>query len=512
MTEKNEKQFGLLRSIFWPVHRAEVKKVLSMVFLLFFLCVCYSVLRNLKDTIILTAKHSGAEVIPFIKVWGMLPASFLAAWVYTRLRRYFKKESVFYILVTAFVSYFLVFAFLLYPNRDSLHLETFGNWLASILPQGFQGLIALIRNWTFTSFYIISELWAVLVLSVLYWGFANDITGVGEAKRTYGILNIGSNLAPVFGGTLALALTNSLSFSLFSSSSDHWGNTICKLVLLITVLAVAAMLLYFWINRTLIRDDGANEAVETGGKGEKKKLSIRESIRYIARSNYLVPLAVIVLGYNISINLTDVLWKEQLKRFFADPHDMLVHMNMITVGIGIFATMGGVLFSIMVTRIGWTFTALLTPVVMTTMAIGFFTFLFCGDMLTTVSATLLGVTPLAMTVYFGSMQNCLSKASKYSVFDASKELAFLPLDPESKLKGKAAIDGLGSSLGKSGSSLTYQCLIIILGSVALSTPYIAAVLFIVLIAWTYSAFALGKQFTRLNAEESRNKTVPISSN
>ena len=29
----------------------------------------------------------------------------------------------------------------------------------------------------------------------------------------------------------------------------------------------------------------------------------------------LVPLAIIVLGYNISINLTDVLWKEQLKRF-----------------------------------------------------------------------------------------------------------------------------------------------------------------------------------------------------
>src|SRR5262245_30264701 len=98
MTDKT-RRFGLLGSIFWPIHRGEVKKVLSMLLLLFLLCMCYSVLRNLKDTLILTAKHSGAEVIPFIKVWGMLPAAFIAAWTFTRLRRYFSKEKVFYILI-----------------------------------------------------------------------------------------------------------------------------------------------------------------------------------------------------------------------------------------------------------------------------------------------------------------------------------------------------------------------------------------------------------------------------
>ena len=96
----NLPQFGLLRSIFWPVHRSEVKKVLSMLFLLFLLCATHGVLRNLKDTLILTAKYSGAEVIPFIKVWGMLPGVFIATWIYTRLRRYFSKEAVFYIVIT----------------------------------------------------------------------------------------------------------------------------------------------------------------------------------------------------------------------------------------------------------------------------------------------------------------------------------------------------------------------------------------------------------------------------
>lgn len=504
MIKENKDQFGLFRSIFWPVHRSEVRKVLSMLLLLFLLCVSYGVLRNLKDTIILTAKNSGAEVIPFVKVWGMLPGVFLAAWFYTRLRRFFSKENVFYIIISSFIAYFLLFAFYLYPNSELLHLEKLGNWMDTVLPQGFKGFIALVRNWTFTTFYVISELWAVLVLSVLYWGFANDFTRVNEAKRTYGILNIGSNIAPIMGGTLALTFSSPI-LPFLSSITDHWNHTICQLILLIASLGVASMALYYWINRKVIPRE-APEVSSAGTEEEalsskKTRLSLRESILYIVRSRYLVPLAVIVLGYNISINFTDVLWKEQLKRFFSDPNEMLEHMNRITVGIGILATLGGLFFSLMVTRLGWTFTAIITPLVMTTLAIAFFTFLFCGDALLALSSTLFGLTPFAMTVYCGSIQNCMSKASKYSVFDATKEMAFLPLDAESRLKGKAAIDGLGSGIGKSGSSLTYQGFIIMLGSVALSTPWIAGILFAVLLAWIFCVLSLGRQFRRLTTGE-----------
>jgi len=364
--------------------------------------------------------------------------------------------------------------------------------MSGILPKGFQGFIALIRNWTFTTFYIISELWSVLVLFLLYWGFANDVTGVGEAKRTYGILNIGSNVAPIVGGGLALMLSQSIPLPGLSTA-DAWGQTITKLVLLISFLALCAMFLYHWINRRILSQVSVvEEPVEQ--PQERKRLSIRDSIRYISRSKYLIALSLIVLGFNISINLTDILWKEQLKRFFVDPNLMLEHMNMITVGIGCFATLGAFLFSFMITRLGWTFTALLTPLIMTSMAIAFFTFFFAGDQIASFAGAVFQTTPLAMSVYCGSLQNCLSKASKYSVFDASKELAFLPLSAESKLKGKAAIDGLGSGLGKSGSSLTYQCFIILFGSVALSTPYVALILFAVLTAWLFSVYTLGKQF------------------
>lgn len=503
MRKKGTAQFGLFRSIFWPIHRSEVHKVLSMLLLLCILCIIYGILRNLKDALVLTAKCSGAEVIPFIKVWGMLPAVFVATWGYTRLRRYCAKQTVFYLVVSGFISYFLFFAFYLYPHSQELHLDRLGDWMGSILPSGFQGLIALVRNWTFTTFYVISELWAVVVLSVIYWGFANDCTRVDEAKRTYGILNMGSNLAPLLGGGLALLCTDKIAFPFLSSVTDPWNHTICQLISLISALGLFAMGIYYWINRKVL---SAQERAESTAlcqqEGSKKgRLSLRESVRTIIRSPYLVPLAVIVLGYNISINFTDVLWKEQLKRYFVDPSAMLEHMNKITMGIGILATCGGLFFSFMITRLGWTFTAVLTPLIMTVLGMGFFSFLFFGDALAGISWGLFGLSPFAMTVYCGSVQNCLSKASKYSVFDASKEMAFLPLDAEMKMKGKAAIDGLGSGVGKSGSSLSYQAFIIMLGSVAASTPFVACILFCVLIAWIFSVVSLGKQFKTMTAPE-----------
>lgn len=503
MRKEGAAQFSLFRSIFWPIHRSEVKKVLSMLLLLCVLCIIYGVLRNLKDALVLTAKHSGAEVIPFIKVWGMLPAVFLATWGYTRLRRYFSKQNVFYLVVSSFIAYFLLFAFYLYPHSKELHLDRFGDWMGSVLPSGFQGLIALVRNWTFTTFYVISELWAVVVLSVLYWGFANDFTRVDEAKRTYGILNIGSNLAPLLGGGLALLFTDIIALPFLSSVTDQWNHTICQLISLVSVLGLGAMGVYFWINKKILSTEelATSKALYQKDGSKKGRLSLRESLRTIIRSPYLVPLAIIVLGYNISINFTDVLWKEQLKRYFVDPNAMLEHMNKITMGIGILATCGGLFFSFMITRLGWTFTAVITPLIMTVLAVGFFSFLFFGDALAGISWGLLGLSPFAMTVYCGSVQNCLSKASKYSVFDASKEMAFLPLDPEMKMKGKAAIDGLGSGVGKSGSSLSYQAFIIMLGSVAASTPFVACILFVVLVAWIFSVASLGKQFKKMTTPE-----------
>lgn len=40
----------------------------------------------------------------------------------------------------------------------------------------FAGPIAILRNWTFCLFYVMAELWGSVVVSLLFWGFANQVS------------------------------------------------------------------------------------------------------------------------------------------------------------------------------------------------------------------------------------------------------------------------------------------------------------------------------------------------
>jgi len=157
-------------------------------------------------------------------------------------------------------------------------------------------------------------------------------------------------------------------------------------------------------------------------------------------------------------------------------------------------------------RTSWTFSALVSPVIILLTGIGFFTFvLFQNSGLGWVGwiAGLLGSTPLMLSVMLGSIQNSLARAAKYTLFDATKEIAFIPLSNESKLKGKAAIDGVVSRLGKSGGSVVHQGLLLIFSTVAASTPFVAAIFLGVVFVWILSVMTLGKKFDSLVAEKSQ---------
>lgn len=507
MSASTDAQFGPFRSFLWPIHRYELKKIVPMIFLLFFICFNYSIVRNMKDALVVTA--SGAEVIPFIKVWVMLPSAVLLTLFYTKLCNRFSQENVFYIIVAGFLLGFALFSYVLYPYREALVPTTSAAWLETHLPVGMNGLISMYKNWTLTMFYVMSELWGSMVLSVLFWGFANEVTKLSEASRFYSVFPMWLNVSTVCASQVSNYVTRG---HLQTAGSGAWDATLSSLVFLLLISGVLCMGVFRWINRTILRGKEF-ENLHTAVKEEpkpKKKQSFRESLSYVSNSKYLICIATIVISYNLVINLVEVVWKDQLKNLYPLPSDYNTFMNNLMTLTAVLSSVMALLMAKIFGRYGWTKTAMITPVVMFITSAGFFSFLFFNQSMNGAFLALLGTSPLAIAVMFGAAQNCLSKASKYSVFDATKEMAYIPLSHESKLKGKAAIDGVGSRLGKSAGSLIHQSLLMVFVTVSASAPYVAMILFAAIIFWFFAVKALGVHFNEMVDTKDTTEQEPVT--
>ena len=496
MTVENKPApFGKLRSFFWPVYSYELKKLLPMFFM--FLCISfnYTILRDTKDTLIVTS--SGAEAIPFLKFWGVLPAAILFMLIYAKLSNILSKENLFYVTLLPFLVFFGLFAYVLYPNREMLHPNASADWIQSFLPVGLNGLIACYRNWTYSLFYILSELWGSAVLSLMFWGFANEISRVHEAKRFYTLFGLGANLALLISGPAIVYFSDIRKH--LPPDVDAWQVTLNYLMTMVVVAGLFVIAIYWWMNRAVLTDPRFYDPTEEKkGKKSKPKMGVFESMAYLAKSKYILSIATVVIAYGICINLVEVTWKGQLKLQYPNPNEYSAFMGNFSFWTGIITICMMFVGGWLIRKKGWGFAAMATPVVLLLTGIGFFAFVLFRDSLGGF-ISMLGTTPLMLAVFFGMAQNIMSKSTKYSLFDPTKEMAYIPLDQEQKVKGKAAIDVVGARLGKSGGSIIQQGLLVVFGSIAAITPYVAIILMAFIVAWMFAVRSLSRQFLALTS-------------
>ncbi len=492
--------FNKWQAILWPVHRHELKKLIPMLLIFFLLSFDYNVLRCMKDTLVVTAKDSGAEVIPFIKVWAMFPMSVLLTYLFIRLSNRLGREAVVYVMLSIFLLFFFTFAYFVYPYRDELHPHEFCDRLTKLLPIGMKGFVAMIRYWSFSLFYVMSEVWSNIVLFLLFWGFANQVTKLQEAKRFYGLFGIGTNLSGIVAGQSSIFVAE------FFQGPNAWDYSLQTLIAIVVGAGLLALGIFYKLNRTI--DTHPELQGDYDPTAARPRQSMRDSFKQVFSSKYLLYIAVIVVTYNVVINLVEVLWKHEVRELYPDPRSYNIYMNQVTTWIGIAATLSALLVSGNAIRLlGWTFTAAITPVILFITSLGFFGFFFMKE---APSLALLfpAISPLAMVVLFGTLQNCCSRAAKYTVFDATKEMAFIPLPQQEKLVGKSAIDGVFNRLGKSGGSVVHQTLLIFFGSLTASAPYVAAILFGMIFIWMAAVRNLGVLFTEKAEEVPPTQTQP----
>ena len=515
MESHKTEEFNRFRLFFWPIHRWEIKKFVPLLILYAVISFNYSLLKTVKDALVITSNSSGAAVLPFIKIWVILPMALLVTFIFTRLFNRFSHQQVFYLMIGAFLAFFALFALVLYPLRDLLHPHELCDHLESLAPK-LQGLIAVFRNWTFTLFYVMSELWGTAIMSVLFWTFANEIMTVKDAKRFYGILGVGANLSAIFAGQIAILVSGELFDLSFFFGSDAWGQSLGLVTTIVIFTGLLCIAIFRWYNCYVVdRDPQMKEAHHSSQNARKKeKMGMRKSFAYLTKSKYLLCIAVLVVCFNIAINMIEITWKDQISFLYPNPNDYNAYMGKVLKLIGILSTLVALFISGSVIRkMGWTFSALITPVALLITGIFFFGVLYFKDnpQLMSISSAL-GFTPIALSVLFGTIQNVFSRSCKYTLFDTTKEISFIPLSSESKFKGKAAIDGVGSRLGKTGGSIVHGGLLMFFGTVSASTPFVGFFLLFVVVAWIAAAQSLGRQFNQLTSQDEKlnieAKTLP----
>jgi len=478
----------------------ERKKLIPLAMMFFCILFNYTILRDTKDVLMVTAPKSGAEVIPFIKTYVNLPTAIGFTALYSKLCDKLEQKNVFYACTVPFLVFFAIFAWIIYPNVGVLHPHAFVDKVAALLPLGFAAPLSIVRNWSYAMFYVMAEMWGSVVASLLFWSFANEVTTVDEAKKYYPLFGMGANVALIFSGQYVKWVSKMRSS--LPPGVDAWGVSLKYLMGAIIAGGGAMLALFTHMQRNVMTDPACVDQEKQAAKKKKKKvkMSLKESAQFLMKSTYIRDLAMLVISYGMCINIVEVSWKAKLKAAYPNPNDYSMFMGNFSSATGTVTLIMMLLGRTIFEKFGWRKAALVTPTMIGVTGAAFFALQLFAPVFAPIAASL-GTTPLMMAVLVGAAQNILSKSSKYSLFDPCKEMAYIPLDQDSKTKGKAAVDVIGNPLGKSGGSMIQQILIFGVGSLAAATPYLSVILVALLFGWFKAANSLATQFEAATAAE-----------
>lgn len=478
-------EFGKLQSILWPIHGYELKKFLPMSFLMFFILFVYTMVRDLKDSLVRKlAVCGGSELIPQLKLWFVLPAAVLLVILYTFLLNKFGFKKTFYIMVSSFMAFYAIFVLFLYPNHASIHAnEATVRAMQASWPKFFYWIIPCLTNWSFTLFYVLSELWGTMAISSLFWQFAYEVTMKNEVKRFFGLYAIVGNIGVVLSG------------GLLKTVSKMGGDAhIYVCVGVCIAFGIATMIMYWYINAVVLKDPKLYDPTQVKAKKKKEKVGIMDGIKILCKSPYLLMICAIVLCYGIGINFFEVIWKkytDSMAKGATGVSDMMANLSMLT---GVLTIIASLLGQNILRKTKWRTAALIPASILALFGGIFFVIVLYGEY---VSPTIFGTSFVVLAVWFGLVQDALSKSVKYCLFDATKNMAYLPLDEDTRTKGQAAVEVIGGRAGKAGASAVGMFLTSVVSAGSVLTDHlvtIAALFTTTVVVWIGSVFNLSKKY------------------
>jgi len=496
--ENQTEKFNKFQELVFPIHKYELKKFLPMSILMFCLTFVYNLARNLKDWFIQYSSHLwiGAKpeettsLISALKFWYVLPCAIIIVMVLTTLINKFGPDKTFYIIISIYMTFYFLYGYLIYPNLDNLILSPKQiTEFTERFPLFFRTALVCLANWPLTLFYIFTDLWGTMAISSLFWQFANRVTMAHEVKRFFAMFPLLSNTSTVFAGGVIINYARSLDV-----------NRVKTLMMLIIVAFILSVLAYGYVNKVALKDPRLYKPNKIPQKKKKEDISPVEGIKILFKSPYLSLIALVVFCYGTAINFSEILMKASMCEIF-DSATYAKMQGILAILTGIVSILTVFINSYVLRKFKWKVGALVTPILFLTIG-GFFLLSLLYKQF--ISVTIFGVSATIATTWLGIVNNAMAKGIKYSMFDTTKSMAYLPLPEDERNKGQAAVEIIGARAGKAGAAVTQQIMVsfprtlmTVSGSVAGVLAYsfpIVAMFFTTVVIWIVSVLKLGASY------------------
>lgn len=434
----------------------------------------YTIVRDIKDVLLVTS--CGAEAIPFMKTWINFPMSIVSMYAFTKLVHIgCNNANIYRILFASVATCYAFVGIVLYPCRSVLQPCNLP-WIPSEI------LALIVYNWVSALFYALASIWGSMVISLLFWLTANDYTNTDDAKRLYPLFGFLGNIALITSGMIINVCGHCF--------KDNWDMNIQTLSVINVCFAVINMGCFEVLVRRfdsvhtlpLTHANAANAANANANLSEVDGVATTKKnpmLSMFLTNPFVRNMILMIACYGSTMSIYENVWKYSMKQYFANASEYAQYMGMIS-SIKGGVTMGMmVISSVLLKRIPYRTALLVTPVTITLIGGMFFTSIHLNA-------------STECVVYVGSLIGILSKSLKYAFFDPNKEIAYMQSDKETRTSGKAVIEVLSNPLGKSGSSLVMQCLLLMCGTFADAIPYVSIMFACICATWLYVVRQIGK--------------------
>ncbi len=337
-------------------------------------------------------------------------------------------------------------------NRATFMSSTIGFLLLNLL--AFWWLVKLPEKWVPATFYIWLNFFNYMFIAH-FWSFANDFFNPREAKRLYGLILSMGTLGGITGGLAA-----DLSVSTAFKTEDVL--LIAGIALLLSIVIVRV------IEKRVPRKEPSKELSSTQvttAEDTGKLLSENINRRHLHLIGAMIVLAVIVstvIDYQFnSIVENNYVTKFARTEFFGEFFALL---NAFSLVIQFFLT-GKIL-----KRFGIGVTLILVPIILSLGSLGFMFF---------------------PTILLAGFLKITDKTFTYSLMQSSRELLFLPIPSDVRVKAKLLLDVFVNRLA---SGVAAGLIILFTVMLAFDLTDLSILSLIVLVAWIGTTIALRKEY------------------